>query len=365
MHGIAAGILLPLSVLVGPGGACAAERPPLRTAVNELAVGAGARLPFSAARSYRAAEEHPERNAEKEGSDGPSLLATLEDTHASITRNLEYSVRRVDAFFANERVFQEATDSYLRVEGSSSWQEGKGADLGGDIKARAELPRLERKWALLLESDEQALREEKDDSIRRRPKEAVRQNNYFLSIQKRLNGDSRWDIRPAAGVKLKIPPDPFARLSAYRYYGLGDWLGRLSGDVSWFVSDGLGTEAQWELDRAFKHNMLFRSSSIIGWEEKDDHFKAEQKLTLFHDFGDKDAFAYEVGTKAANSHLWAITEYYLRANYRRELARRWLYLDIAPEITYPREKAFAPRPALTVSLGIIFGREYLEHSEGR
>jgi len=291
-------------------------------------------------------------------------LAALDTTYASITRNLEYSVRRVDAFFADEKIFQEATDSYLQVEGRSVWKERKGARFGGDIKARAVLPRLERKWALLFESDGQAARDNQH-RLRRRPKEVVKKNNYLLSLQKRLNGGTHWDIRPSAGVKLHIPPDPFARINAYRYYNLGSWLGRASADMSWFVSDGFGSDVQWELDHAPRSNLLFRSTSSLDWQEKHGYFRGEQKVTLFHDFDDKDAFAYEAGISITQKKAWGINEYYVRANYRRQVARRWLYLDVTPEVSYPRGKDFRPQPSLTVSLGVIFGRQYLKPSKSQ
>ncbi|SCY13259.1 hypothetical protein SAMN05661077_1300 [Thiohalorhabdus denitrificans] len=300
-----------------------------------------------------------------EGGEKNQLANALDNTHASITRGLEYTVRQVDAFFANERVFEEATDSYLQMEGSAVWSKRGGTRFGGDIKARAELPRLERKWALLFESDGETTSGEDRDGVQRRPKEVVEQNDYFLSVQRRLNGDSEWDIRPSAGVKVKYPPDPFARLRVYRYFDMGAWLGRASGDTSWFVSDGFGAGVQWDLDRALGRTMMFRATTSFGWQEKNDYYKGQQKLTLFHDLSDHDAFAYEGGMVFTDEESWAATEYFVRADYRRELTRRWLYLDITPEVSFPRSRGFREERSLTVTLGVIFGREYLRRSEGR
>lgn len=49
-----------------------------------------------------------------------------------------------------------------------------------------------------------------------------------------------------------------------------------------------------------------------------------------------------------------INDYYLLTHYRRDLHREILYLDVIPELHFPRDANFDPRWAFTLRLEMLF-----------
>ena len=49
----------------------------------------------------------------------------MDKIHAGISAGVEDSARRVDSFFADDRFYTDATESYLRVSGQTTFEDGE------------------------------------------------------------------------------------------------------------------------------------------------------------------------------------------------------------------------------------------------
>src|SRR3569832_1003162 len=133
----------------------------------------------------------PPTPAEAVPSTPPLLLKKSAETHIAVSHSLERMARNIAAFFADDQTFDERTRSYARVR---------------------------------IDTTRTVVHDRLDDT----PIDVVRRQDYLRSIE-RVNDGNKWDVRPAAGIKLRWVPDPFLRLRATRYHDLSGWLMRTAG----------------------------------------------------------------------------------------------------------------------------------------
>lgn len=285
-------------------------------------------------------------------SPGPRMLAIVESTHQRISHGLESTVRLVDNFFARDTVFEESTGSYARIPLDVIWQENDGYKYKASIKARIDLPKSKKKLKLLFESDvsdEQALR------LSNTPRDAVSDNDFFLSIERELNKSGKWSVRPALGIKFRWPPDPFARLRAIRYFSLSSWLLRFSGTGVYFAINGFETRGSFEISKALTRNLLFRSFSDIRWREKKTLTDASQVFSIYQHLTAKENIAYQTGVFADNDVGWDITDYRAWIRFRRLIHQDWLFIELKPEVRFPNEGGYDPTYLVQFRVEAVFG----------
>ncbi|MGB1062393.1 MAG: hypothetical protein ACPGZU_19785, partial [Ketobacter sp.] len=49
-----------------------------------------------------------------------------------------------------------------------------------------------------------------------------------------------------------------------------------------------------------------------------------------------------------------INTYFISADYRRDLYKDWLYMNLVPELAFPRKEGFSGVASITVSFEIFF-----------
>src|SRR3569832_1542557 len=223
----------------------------------------------------------PPTPAEEVPSTPPLLLKKAEETHIADSHSLESMARNIAAFFAADQTFEESTRSNARERNDTKLDNDLQIGFDGDVRVKIDLPRTERKLKLLIESDA-ATRTGVPDRLADTPIDFVRVNEV-----------NKWDVRPAAGSKLRWVPDPFLRLRATRYLDLSGWLMRTAGSVFWFTSDGLGANTTLDFDRPVGDMMFFRSSTILRWQENDQFLTAEQQLSMYHRLDPKHYLVYQ------------------------------------------------------------------------
>src|SRR3569832_554002 len=250
----------------------------------------------------------PPTPAEEVPSTPPLLLKKAEETHIAVSHSLESMARNIAAFFAADQTYEERTRSFARVRIASKLDNDLQIGFAGTV---------------------------------------------------RVNEVNKWDVRPAAGIKLRWVPDPFLRLRATRYHDLSGWLMRTAGSVFWFTSDGLGANTTLDFDRPVGDMMFFRSSTILRWQENDQFLTAEQQLSMYHRLDPKHYLVYQVGVRANQHPDWAMQQYFVAVHYRKNVYRNWLFLELIPQIDYHVERDFEALPSITLRLEGVFGQDYL------
>ena len=70
--------------------------------------------------------------------------------------------------------------------------------------------------------------------------------------------------------------------------------------------------------------------------------------------GKRSAIRYSAVIVGGSSSNPRVNDYYLQADYRRDIHRQYLYWDIVPALHFPREADFKPRWAISLRLEMLF-----------
>jgi hypothetical protein len=292
----------------------------------------------------------------------PDLTTTMQNfvdrAHAGVSTRIEAMAQNLDGFFANERIFEETTESYLQISLNTVFQEDGEVTFDEDIKAKIDLTKTKRKLKLLIESDPVSTR--KDDTSDQ-PVDTPEETNYFLSIEREAKQFKNWDISPALGIRFRTPPNPFARVRAIRYFDIAPWLLRTSANLYWFDNDGWGRNIVFELDRALTEDVLFRSASSAEWKELSRDIVVAEIFSFYQYLGPKHNFVYEIGAYGVDNPDWTIDYYVTRLRYRRQAYKNWLFIEMRPEVAFRKNDNFDADLSFLFRVETIFGRKYLGH----
>ncbi len=240
---------------------------------------------------------------------------TMDKIHAGISEGVEASAKRVDSFFADDRFYTDATASYLRVSGQTTFEHDEDDRSQARVRLRLDLPGTRERLRLFVEGgDPDDVEATISDSI----PEALDDNDYNIGLETQIPNTEKWDLRPAIGVKASGSPDPFARIRAIRYERLDGWLLRFATGVSEFVDDGTEVGARVDFDRKINPDWLFRSTTRGEYRDSKDRIEALQQFSLFQKYNDRVGFAYDVGVRADDDPDWEVDQYFtqVRARFR-------------------------------------------------
>ncbi|RLU02437.1 MAG: hypothetical protein D9N11_09250, partial [Ketobacter sp.] len=147
----------------------------------------------------------------------------LLDSRRRISSAVSIMGERMDAYFAGEQYWEEDNDTYLRLRVSQKWIEGGKFEPELDYKFRLDLPGTKKRYRLVLtyqEDNEQTLEQRELSSERAGP---PAEQSLFAGLLRTLSDESgNWESKLSAGIKVKLPPDPFVRASGKRFISLGE-----------------------------------------------------------------------------------------------------------------------------------------------
>jgi hypothetical protein len=124
----------------------------------------------------------------------------------------------------------------------------------------------------------------------------------------------------------------------------------------WFNTIGLGESTQLDLERPISEPVLFRSTSIATWLKDTHNFDMRQDLTLFHKLDERRALMYQASAIGVSRPQTQVTEYVLLALYRYRLHREWMFLEVSPQLHFPKMLNFRTNAALSIRLEMLFDK---------
>jgi hypothetical protein len=284
----------------------------------------------------------------------------VDRTHSRVERNLFNTVVWFDRFFGDERmVVTELPESFLRWKNDFRWDEEDPFSVRSTVRASLRLPRLKKRWKLVISGetrgDPNAITPEDPGNPGLFEGSRVRTGSTELIYDILRSGRSTLDV--GAGVRVKIPPDAFVRTRFQHVRAVGlRTLGRFTAIAYWNARDGLGETNQVDLERWLAPPTLLRWSNFITIEEKNDGWIWGTELSLLHKISPKSAITFAGGVLGATRPAWSAENYRVLVRYRRNVYRKWLFLEGEPDIHWPRKEGEDRKPVwgATLRVEIVF-----------
>ena len=301
-------------------------------------------------------------HAAEEDSDLPDWAEErVEPFRANVGNWVDNTSRNIDAFFGGGESATVNNESYLRLGQEIDWMEGDGTSGDISVRYRIDLPTTEERLRLVIESDpEESQGTLADQGSGRLYNDQRDRSTSTFGLDWLESRDKRenWSNRIGAGIRLRMPLDPYVRFTSERLWDIGDgpWQLESFNRVSWFNNDGYSARTTWDMGRPLSENRHLRFITTVQWREEEDTLEYSEVAELNQRLNDRSAMRYSaiaIGESASNPRM---TNYYLQTRYRRDLHKGILFGDVIPELHFQREDSYDPRWAMTVRLAMYFQR---------
>src|SRR5678815_259958 len=167
------------------------------------------------------------------------------------------------------------------------------------------------------------------------------------------------DFDVGVGVRVDIPPDPYARARYEIVRAFGEhWVFTARETVFWQNSEGFGTTTRTYLDRALSDTLLLRWANLGKFTEETIGLEWYTQLTLFQSLDERTGLAYQLQTEGETDNEVPLTRHSARVIWRRQLNWDWLFLELRGGVSWPRRKVIEERkasPEIGVALEMQFG----------
>lgn len=301
--------------------------------------------------------------AEEEDSDLPDWAEErIEPFRESVGNWVDNTSRRIDGFFGTDDHMQAKNESYLRFGQEIDWMEGDGTRGDTTLRYRIDLPTSEERLRLVLESDpeeSQGTLEEQGSGRLANDQRDRRSSTLGLDWLETRDKRENWSNRVGAGIRLRLPLDPYVRFTSERLWQLGEgpWQLESNNRVSWFNNEGYSARTRWDVGRPLSERRHLRFITNVQWREEEDKLEYSEIAEINHRINRRSALRYSaiaIGESASNPRM---TNYYLQTRYRRDIHKGILFADVIPELHFQREVSYDPRWAMTLRLEMYFQRE--------
>lgn len=314
-------------------------------------------LPWLGASSLHAASD-PAAELNLPGIHGANI------THSFLSTKVENLAQRIDRFFGEERIYQEASGTYLQLRGSLIYGRGGALDFAEKFRSKIELPQLTERLHLEISSRDRQEEEEPSERITSGTslEEELEETELSTTLQFILQERRKWNLSLRPGLELSDPIESFLKLRFRRAQPIGEvWLSRGTVEVGFFSRRGWENDWELDLERDLGEDTLFRSTSTVSWkEERPGNQRLGQRLLLSHILDRRQSLAFEIGTTAETRPTLRDLSYFGSLRYRRDIHHAWLFLELKPQLLFTRLNSFRAEPALVLTLEMLFGAEFLE-----
>lgn len=286
----------------------------------------------------------------------PGLLQNIDAPRDYLSEKIvEYSTN-LDHFFGDERYFQENNKSVIQMNLSETMAQSGNNAFAVEGQAKLDLPAAQHRFQFVLQSNPEkntAGEVKKDQPVD--PNAAKTSDKYAASLRYSKAEEERWHYSTEAGIKFQFPLDPFARARVSYSMPVLDWRLKLSENVFWFSTIGLGETTQFDMEHVLSEPVLFRATTTSTCYEAPQNCDLRQDMTVYHTLNERTALLYQASVIGVSQPSLTETAYVLLVRYRYRMHKDWIFLELNPQLNFPKTDDFKLNAYLLLRLEILFG----------
>lgn len=285
----------------------------------------------------------------------------LEEQRNYISSHVSASSTAIDAYLARD-VFDSShiNESYLRMNLNYSFSTGYDEEADISLKTKLEVPSSKHKYKIFFDSDPDDF---DDISDRRRdtPDDPEEEKNDSAILGLSYLGETfkDWSPKISVGARLKLPLDPYVKMTAQTYTELDDlWQSRLVLSSSYYDSKGWRAGLEYDIYRPINDDDIFRISNEAQFLDSDNTWEFYHSYSYYQRF-ERSSMEYSVAISGKSKPNPRTSKLWIRTQWRKRLYKDWLFGKISPEISFPRDRDFADTYSIFFELEVYFSEGYL------
>lgn len=307
----------------------------------------------------------PDENGYTKKDASDNRLNKADAFHIVLSNSLNSSADWIDSFFGEERSEIESDNSNLRLKFSGFLESGKNIDFKVRARLHLVLPNLENKLHIfassILDGDERDI-----DYFDPGYEEDTRTRNFYLSLRYFFKAAERRSLSLRAGLKFHTMTPALFAGPRYRYSrGWNTWNFRFVEEFLYFTDIGWESKTSLDFEIPLSKSLIYRINLGGEWREDERGYLYRMDYDLYHTLSERKAMKYQV-RYVFNTYPRNHLEYALAGvRYRQQFWRKWLFFEITPQFAFRLEEDYDPKPGITLSLEVLLGKEYMDHTVRR
>lgn len=282
----------------------------------------------------------------------------MDDAHKRVSSTILLLSNRIDSFFGSRRGDDEANGSRLRLFYDSTFRQNQRWDDRIDMRFSLRLPQLQKLLKVSFKKEggtsDKAPPTNKDVQNEEKREDVLPPEK--TSLKDLLLTTNKWTFNVNTGLRVDIPPNPFARARLRRtmvFFGM--WEFNPTQEATWFLEQGFGLNFTHDLDYSISPNLLFRIANSVFWTDETDEVTTTHGPQLFQQLSKDRALAYSIQAQGTNRPDLYISNYNASIQYRQLIHSNWLFMEIRPGIDFPKAERWNEVYSLFFRLEAVFG----------
>jgi len=296
-------------------------------------------------------EQHEEQTGLDRHTNG--FTKWLDRMHQRMFCCMDNLIRRADTMWLSERMIYDYQLSTFTLRTETRYG-GRSNKRHFESKVRfrvdAALPGLEERFRLFL-----------DNSGRN---ELPGSDSLKQEDDTRLGVKTVWDtfldnqLDLSTGLRFSdSKPVVFADVEWEWKREMGRWQVRLTPSVFWYSNDGLGqmTELIWTRPLEGRKILQIRTAESSGEDKVGVEFEQSLRFAWLRS-GQGRGWVMQMSVFPNIEYSeWLLDDALMSLSWRDALYRKWIYYTITPQVDFPREDDYHPRPSIRIGLELLFG----------
>lgn len=279
----------------------------------------------------------------------------VDSTHRQLSSSLFSVSNKLDSFFGGERADDLPNNSRFRLLLNFNKEESMPYKGKGAVRLNISLIETQKKLKVSFKNRyEKEHSGEIEKTSELTPEVDTEIKNETVS--EATNDFFHWRLKLDSGIQLNIPPDPYLRLRALKSWFFGAYELRPNQQIFYYLKSGAGETTRLDLDRPLSENILLRYENDVTWTDTNDKFIFFTGPILFHKFGDIRGISYSAKIVGESKSSWHVNDYRFEVSYRREILRRWFFLDVNPYIHFPKERKWESTLGFNLRFELVVGQ---------
>jgi hypothetical protein len=290
------------------------------------------------------------------------VMMAVDESHARLERGILDRVIRFDNFFGSVKGDDVRYPDYLiRWVNSLRMEEGGNFKYRTSARASFVLPKIGKRLRLVVSGET-----EPEPFSAKLPEDPGNPGfDRTLANTRLVNTEIRYslihkptvDMFLGTGVRIKSPLESFVR-SRFQYsHRLGEvTLARFAETVFWKNTEGFGETTEIELSRQLGPKTLLRWGNAGTVTEEGPGVEWATELSLLRELSRRSAITIGGGLSGHTRPASQVDIYRVFTRYRRNFLRTWLFFELEPEVSWPRD-LFGEYPltyAFTFRIEVVF-----------
>ncbi len=297
----------------------------------------------------------------------PSILSNVgtavDSARDRVSNRFSGFIDQVDNYLGDESPTEEPNASWARVRVDTVQQNEEGVDLKGTVKLRVVLPKSQRRFRLLLSTEDDDASATNSDASQR---ESISTNNEGdVSLALRFIRTARDNAFVNYDLGARIRDDKaqvFVRINAaYQHDWRWGFKNRLSNNLLYFSSSGYENRIRYDMRRPLfnRDRFYFRNAAEIGWREGFKGASIGETIGVYAELSPRKAIALEAITGYNTSLNDGNTDRFpgveARIRFRHSVWRSWFFYEIWPTVSWSASNDFKQAFGGLIRLEVTFG----------